>query len=1171
MKKKRLKQKFPLGELKKLFCIMKLVFFFLLLSSNLVWAGTTYAQLTSLNLDLNNVTLEEVFDAIRKQSEFEFFYNNDQVNTSVKVTVKAKNADIYAVLEQALPDIYEYKINDRYILINKRKEITSLLSTQPQPQPQQTKKTISGTVTDKEGEAIIGANIVEKGTTNGTVTDVDGKFSLIVENDAMLHISYIGYLSQDINIIGRSSIDIILKEDTKALDELVVIGFGTQKKVNLTGSVGVVGAEMLEERPVINVVQALQGTVPGLIISNTARGGELNAAKSIRIRGTGTIGNDSSGDPLVLVDGMPGSLYNLNPQDIESISILKDASASSIYGSRAPFGVILVTTKQGKEGKPTINYNNSFRFNTPNMMPELQNSWEFVNYFDDAEFNGTNNHLYDAAYMEMVKNYFEGKTDPAVAMFIGSGGKWNGDYAYGNVDWLEEYYKKWSSSQEHNLSIGGGTDKFTYYLSANYLGQSGFLRYGNDEYDRYTVSGKISAVLTSYLKVDYTSRYSRINFARPTMWNDDFYNHLLRRARPVRPILDPNGYYASDVNYIDPMENGGRHKEQNTETVQQVKLTITPLKDWNIIGEMNFRESNNWAHEDQHLIYSHYADNPEATYKAVYSPANSSATEAASRTTYINSNIYSNYQRSFDRHNLSGTVGFQYERSDSRALNGYRTGLITDDLPILDLTTNTTDYYLSGNYNKWRTAGFFGRVNYDYDGKYLLEANTRYDGTSRFRRDDRWVWSPSGSIGWNIARENFFAEAFNDIQMLKIRMSYGVLANQNTTDLYPTYQTITTTTSGANWLLDGQKPNISAAPTLVSRSLTWEKIYSQNIGLDWSVLNSRLTGSFDYYIRKTEDMVRAGVELPAILGTAVPPTNNTDLKSYGWELEVGWRDQINDFSYGIRINIADAKTKITKFANPTGSLSTYIAGQQINDIYGFTTIGIAKTNEEMQAHLDALPEGGQDALGNRWAAGDIMYADINGDGKINSGAYTIHDMGDLKKIGNSTPRYLTGINLDASWKGLTLQMFWQGVLKRDYMPGDLLFWGANSGGQWWSTGLKPHMDYFRAEDHPFGQNMDAYYPRPLFNSGKNQQPQTKYLQNAAYLRLKSLQIGYTLPASLTRKFLLDKVRVFAAGENLLTITNLTKVMDPETAGVGVRGGTLYPLSKTYSFGINFNF
>lgn len=1153
-------------QVKKIYLTMKLTGL-LILAICLQVSASVWSQNTRVTLKENSTTLQELFMTIENQTGYRFFYNNDEVDVSQKITIKGTDQAVGEILTQAFRNLpYTFKeVENRLILVE-------FAGDQPSAVVSKQNMSVSGTVTDPAGDPLPGVSIVIKGTSTGTITDVNGHYSLSgIPGNAILQFSFVGMQAQEVPVAGKTTINVVLEEEMRGIDEVVVVGFGVQKKVNLTGAIGTADAQTFEERPVTNAVQALQGAIPGLIISNTASGGELNAAKSIRIRGTGTIGSFSKGDPLVLIDGMEGSLSNINPQDIENVSVLKDAAASSIYGSRAPFGVILVTTKSGKKGITTLNYNNSFRFNTPNMMPELMNSWEFVNYFDDAEFNGSNNHLYDAAYMQKVKDYFEGKSDPKVAMDLGSGGKWNGDLAYGNVDWLEEYYRKWSPSQEHNLSASGGTEKFSYYLSTNYLGQEGFLKHGTDDFSRYTVTGKISANLTDCLKADYSSRYSRVDFSRPTAWNKDFYNDLFRRARPVRPIYDPNGYLASDINYIDPMENGGRRKEQNDQLVQQLRLTITPLKDWNIIGEMNYRTDNNWTHEDKNLIYSHYADNPENTYKAVYSPANSNVLEYSGRTTYLNPNVYTNYSTTIGKHNLAGTAGFQFESSKSRTLTGGRNDLITYDLPVLDLTTSTTGYSLGGNYNDWATAGFFGRVNYDYDGRYLVEVNGRYDGSSRFRRDSRWVMSPSASLGWNIARENFFAPYSNLIQMLKFRASYGVLANQNTNELYPTYQTVGTGTAGANWILNGQKPNIASAPSLVSTTLTWEKINTRNVGLDFSMLNSRLSGSFDYFIRETEDMVAPGVELPAILGTLVPPTNNTDLETYGWELELSWRDKKGDFSYGVQLNISDAVTKITKFANSTGLLTAHIPEQKMNDIYGYTTVGIARTDEEMQAHLAPLTAGGQNALGSKWAAGDMMYADINGDKKINSGANTIHDMGDLKKIGNSTPRFLTGVNLNAEWKGLSLQMFWQGVLKRDYVPGDMVFWGANAGGQWWSTALKPHLDYFRAdEDHPLGQNLDSYYARPLFN-GKNQQVQTRYLQSAAYLRLKSLQIGYTLPAIWTKGLALQKVRFFAAGENLLTLTSLSEVMDPETAGVGVRGGIVYPLSRTYSFGVSVNF
>lgn len=1041
---------------------------------------------------------------------------------------------------------------------------------------QNQKINVMGVVRDATGEPIIGASVLEKGTTTGTITDFDGNFSLSVSSQGTLVISYIGYLSQEIPVSGKSSFIVTLKEDAQTLDEVVVVGFGVQKKVNLTGSVGIATAKDLEARPVANAVQALQGVIPGLNISNSGNGGELNATKTINIRGTGTVGKGAddkdytSGAPLILIDGMEGDINTINPQDIESISVLKDAAASSIYGSRAPFGVVLVTTKSGKSGRASINYNNSFRFNTPVKMPSMMNSWQFVNFFDDAEFNNSNKHLYEADYMQKVKDYMDGKDQPVMEPW--GDGRWNYDYPYANVNWLKEYYKDWSPSQEHNVSVSGGTDKLTYYLSGNYMTQDGFMRYGTENYDRYTMTAKISAQITDYVKVDYSNRFVRTKYSRPTSMNDSFYDQILRRARPVRPIYDPNGYMINDIHYAGVMSEGGRHKDENDVVSQQLRATITPLKNWNIIAEMNVRTGNDWTHWDQIRVYSHNVAGEQILSQNT-NPANDQVYEQSYKYTFLNPNIYTNYNISFGEHNLAATAGFQSEQMKNRKVNAQRTVMDNVNQPVLDLTTGTM--LMSGNYQEWTSAGFFGRVNYDYQGKYLVEGNLRYDGSSRYRKDERWVWTPSFSLGWNIAREAFFENAAEYVQMLKLRGSYGVLANQNTTNWYPTYAKVGTTSADGKWLINGGKPNTASVPGLVSTSLTWEKIYTTNIGLDFGAFNNRLTGSFDYFNRKTKDMVGKAVELPAILGTDVPVTNNTDLKTYGWELELSWRDQIGQVKYGARLNISDSQTKITRFANPTGSLSSgmYREGEVIGNIYGYTTIGIAKTDKEMEDHLASLPDGGQSALGSNWAAGDIMYADLNGDGKINNGSNTIDDMGDLKKIGNNTPRFRTGINLDASWKGFDVQMFWQGVFKRDFDPGEnsMVFWGATGSGQWWSTAFKDHLDYYRADaDHNLGQNLNAYYPRPLFNN-KNHKTQTKYLQNAAYMRLKNLQLGYTFPKVWVNKLMLQNLRIFVSGENLLTITSLSDTMDPETAGIGRQGGTVYPLSRTYSFGLSVNF
>lgn len=1039
---------------------------------------------------------------------------------------------------------------------------------------------VKGVVNDAMGP-VIGASIVEKGNTgNGTITDIDGNFSLNVSSNSTLIVSFVGYKAQEIPVAGKTFFTIDLKEDNEMLEEVVVVGFATQKKVNLTGSVGTATAKDIEARPVANAVQALQGVIPGLNISNSGNGGELNATKSIDVRGTGTVGKDasgnafSSGSPLILIDGMEGDLNSINPQDIESISVLKDAAASSIYGSRAPFGVVLVTTKSGKSGRAQINYNMNMRYSTPIKMPDMANSYEFVNLFDDAEYNGSGKHLYTDEYRQFVYDFMTGKSDDYI-WGNGSGGKWNYDYSANNVNWLKEYYRNTAPSQEHNVSVSGGSDKMTYYLSANYMTQEGFMRYGTEDYDRYTITAKISAQLTKALKVDYSNRWVRTDYERPTYMNDDFYNHILHRARPVRAVYDPNGYLMSDINYIGVMRDGGRHNEQKDAMAQQLKITVTPLKNWNIIGEMNIKTDNNWNHWEQFVVYSHYKDNPENTYTALTSANKDQVSEYSLKTTYLNPTVYSNYNFSLkEKHNFTILGGFQAEIMKYRDMEGARTGLVTTDLPVLNLTTDADSYTLKGLYKNWKNAGFFGRINYDYNGKYLVEGNLRYDGSSRFRRGNRWILTPSFSLGWNVARENFWEKLADVVEVFKLRVSYGELANQNTTSWYPTYQTLGVTTNGGKWLQNGALTSVASVPGLISTSLSWEKIKNTNIGFDFGALNNRLTGSFDYFWRKTKNMVGPGVELPAILGATVPSTNNTDLTTFGWELSIGWRDKVGELGYGVKLNISDNQTRIDKYPNPTNSLSKYMAGELTGDIYGYTTIGIAKTQEEMDAHIASLPKGGQTAIGSKWEAGDIMYADINGDGKIDNGSNTLDDMGDLKKIGNNTPRFRTGITLDAQWKGFDFSMFWQGVLKRDFDPGEnsMVFWGTTGSGQWWSTSFKDHMDYFRAEDtaSPLGANVNAYYPRPLFNN-KNHKTQTAYLQNAAYMRLKNLQLGYTLPKSLINKIGLQNVRVYVSGENLLTITGLSDTMDPETAGIGKQGGTVYPLSRVYSFGLSVNF
>lgn len=1030
-------------------------------------------------------------------------------------------------------------------------------------------KKINGVVTDNFG-SITGASVVIKGTSNGTITDMEGNFSLEnIKNGDIIIVSFIGYTTKEIAYTGQASLQIKLDEDTQKMDEVVVVGFGTQKKVNLTGSVGTVDSKSLDSRPVVNATQALQGLVPGLQISQNS--GSLESTPSINVRGTATIGSGSTGSPLILIDGMEADINTVNPQDIENISVLKDAAASSIYGSRAPFGVILITTKSGKTGKAVVNYNNNFRISSPINMPEMMDSYTFATYFNDAYANANWGVFFTPEHLQRIKDYQTGKITASIPK---NGQYWADGYGSGNdnVDWYKALYKSTTSSQEHNASINGGTEGLNYYVSFNYLDQDGLMRFGDEGYKRFTSTAKINAKITDWAKFNYSMRFTRTDYERPATLTDGLYSDLARQGWPTLPLYDPNGHLYSSPSPALGLATGGTDKTQTDNIYQQVALILEPIKNWRTSIEFNHRIKTANRHWDSHQTFNHDVNGNPVLYTS-----GSNVHEDFLKDNYYNLNAFSEYSLTLkDEHNFKVMGGFQMEKMKRKQFGLQRNGIIVDELPEVDNTTgNGADGKpitpsVNGGTSAWSTAGFFGRINYDYKSRYLAEVNLRYDGTSRFRADQRWNLFPSFSLGWNIARESFWEDNLEKLSTFKLRASYGELGNQNTDSWYPTYQVLGYNTAAGNWLQNGARPNVAYVPSLISTSLTWERVNSWNIGLDVAAFNNRLTVSFDTYVRKTLNMVGPAPELPANLGIEVPVTNNTDLKTYGWELSATWNDRLNNgLGYSATLTLADAQTEITKYPNTTGSLSTYYAGQKMGEIWGYETIGIAKTDEEMNAHLASLNNGGQNALGNNWLAGDIMYKDLNGDGKIDNGANTLDDHGDLKVLGNSTPRYQFGIDLNADWKGFDVRLFFQGVAKRDYWQGSYYFWGVTNN-MWWSAGLKQHVDYFRAEaSNDLGANLDAYYPRPVFGTSKNQQVQSRYLQNAAYIRLKNAQIGYTIPSALTSKFHISRLRLFISGENLWTGTNLAKMFDPEAISGGSGGnGNAYPLQSTISFGLS---
>ncbi|HWV71789.1 MAG TPA: TonB-dependent receptor [Pseudosphingobacterium sp.] len=1041
---------------------------------------------------------------------------------------------------------------------------------------------VTGVVKDTQGP-VPGVSVRDKSTGKALgQTGDQGTFKIETTANAVLVFSFIGYQSKEVSLNtltptsqGSYMVNIeLLPDEANSLDEVVVVGFGTQKKVNLTGAVSTIDAKALANRPVRNVSQALQGLVTGLNISQS--NGSLESNPSINIRGAGTLGSsNSNASPLVLIDGMEGSINLLNPQDIENVSVLKDASASSIYGSRAAFGVILITTKKGKAGKTQINYNNNFRYSSPVLLPKMMDSYTFALYFNDAGINGNSTPHFSEEHLQRIRDYQAGAITASTIPNPNNPQYWGEGYAYGNdnIDWYQTMYRNHSFSHEHNLSLNGGNEKTTYYLSGNFMDQNGLMRFNQDFYNRYTLTAKINSKISDQVSVNYSGRFLRDEYQRPANLTDGFYNDLGRQGWPTLPLYDPNGYLFSSPSPALLMRDGGIDETVKDYLYQQLQFVLEPIKGWRTFGEFNYRIRNDFRHWDSQQAYNHDVNGVPYLYKYT-----SNVYEYAFKENYLNTNIYSEYARSFaEKHHVKMMLGFQAEQTKYRDLSVQRNGIIVPLLPTINTTSgidtegNVVAPAVSGQYQNWATAGFFGRLNYDFDGKYLVEANLRYDGSSRFRSDTRWGWFPSVSAGWNIAREHFWEENLGVINNFKLRGSYGELGNQDTKVWYPTYVTIPVGSANGSWLINNARPNTAGAPGLVSSTLTWESVNSVNLGVDWGAFNNRLTGSFDWYTRKTIGVVQPGVELPVILGTGVPPTNNTDMKTVGFEFEVTWADRLkNGLGYSARFLLSDNQSTILKYANVTGSFDYNRAGQKLNEIWGYETIGIAKTQAEMDAHLASLSNGGQNALGSQWGAGDIMYRDLNGDGVINWGSWTENDPGDRKLIGNSTPRYSMGFDLNLDYKGFDLRAFFQGILKRDYFQGSYFFWGATND-KWWSTGFVDHADYFRDdESHPLGANLDAYYPRPTFGSSRNRETQTAYLQDASYIRLKNLQLGYTFPQNWVSRFGCQSLRLYASGENLFTRSKVAGMFDPETIDGG-SNGSLYPLQRVISFGLSVTF
>lgn len=1123
-----------------------------------IYAASSYAEQTTLTVRMNNRTVKDVFSYIEKNSEFIFVYHGSNINLNKKVNVDVSNQTVEAILSKmfAGTDI-EYIINDRQIIVRKNETNKKQVAVVA---PQQEKKiTVTGNVKDATGEPLIGVNVMVKGTTVGSVTDANGNFSLSdVSPTAVVSISYIGYKTREIALNGKNSVNVTLSEDSEALDEVVVIGYGTLKKADLSGAVSTVPTKVLENRPVLTVGQALQGSVANLTVSIGS--GQATDSPSFNIRGTTSI---NGGNPLVVIDGVVSSaeeLNRMNPTDIGSISVLKDAASAAIYGSRAAFGVILVTTKTAGQEKLTINYNNNFVMRKltgmadvitdPYIVASTRNTMSYPWY-----------NLYNEEQLAYAKKVSE---NPSTSPYYLNP---DGTYAYfGSTDWFDEAYKNLAFSTNHTIDVSGKTDRLNYYFSANYNFQDGMVKYGTDKYNRYNLRSKLDFKLTDWWTLGNNTSFVNSDYDSPNYLGDSYYWEV-NRINPLDVISNPDGSWTkAGSSVFGRLIDGGRWNQQKTTFSTQFTTKIDIIKDVLFVnGSFNYSTNKN-AEEGFSLPVDYYdgPDRPAAQQDPV-SQAYLNHTNARTLTF----DAYATFHKLFnDKHDFTAMVGFNQEDWRDNYTSASRKELISSSLPSLGLASG--DMNVGQRVYTLSMRSVFGRLNYVYNNKYILAFNGRYDGTSRFPHDDRYAFNPSGSVAWVLSEERFFEPVRDVVNFLKFRFSYGSLGNQDLKENYYAY--LATMGSGKiSQILDGKQPIGVSAPGLVAGNLTWEKVTTADWGMDVNFLDNRLTATVDGYIRRTKDMLTAGAELPNVLGTSEPLENAADLKTTGWDLTVSWRDNVKlagkTLNYGLSFNIGDSRSWITKFSNDTGSLDSYYEGWEMGSIWGLETEGFFTSQEDIDNHADQTQVASY--IGTRpIAPGDLKFKDLNNDGKIDKGAWTIDDHGDYKIIGNNRARYGFGFNMNADWNGFDLSLFVQGVLKKNYSPsGDLYFWGIYAQ-PWTNITYGNYYDRW-TEENP---SQDAYFPRfkSYVAEGGSEAAltQTRYLQNATYARLKNLTFGYTLPKQWTDKANIQRLRLFFSGDNLCEITGLYKhyKLDPECLG-----GQMYPLQRSYSFGLNVTF
>ncbi len=1181
--------------------------------------GTVVMQERDLKLSFDSTTLKVVADAITSQAGIAFSYDSslaDYPMENIHVTDKVSN------IEAVLNNVFgtrgiNHKMVDRVVVLSlKQAGAESAAGTSDE------RHTVTGTVTDAAGP-MIGAAVLIKGTNNGTSTDMDGNYSLEVSAGDVLVFSSIGYVDQEIQVLDRARIDVVMKEDSELLDEVVVVGYGTLKKRNIVGAVENLAGDAIENRPNADVTRSLQGQVPGLNIIQTD--GKATHGGQVTIRGVNNNFKSrnssgaqkknelgSGGSALVLIDGVEGDLGSVAPEDIASISVLKDASSAAVYGARGAFGVILVTTKTPELGKTRVSYSGNVSLHRRTVMWEdgvITDPVEWVDAFRESYLNASPTATVPTAfnsYMPYSDTWFnELKAHAADPTMDNYAIDENGNYSYyGSTNWLAETYKRFNMSTSHSVSVQGGREGVNFYVSGRYYTQDGIYKVGEENYNKYNLRAKGSVRIRKWLTLENNTSMMVSKYHQPMM---HYGQQMISRnidvfGFPFAILKNPDGTWtqtAAKTGYAAFAEGTSWQEDNRIEIANTTSLKFDIVPEvFNVKADFTYKAAR-WSRDRMENQYTYYTGLTTSGVENSSSP--SSLENWTYKSNYISSNVVATVTPKIgEKHDLNIVAGWNLEDYDYRNQKTYRQGNLYPELPSFTLMDG--EYYstTSGGYS-WGLVGAFARANYAYAGRYLVEVSARYDGSSRFPQNSQWGFFPSASLGWRISEEPWVkphVEGWMD--NLKIRASIGSLGNANVTP-YKFLETMSIDKTSV--VINGQRVPYTEAPALIPDDITWEKVTTYNVGLDMDFLDNRLSFVADYYQRYTTDLYTVGPNLPQVLGSTAPYGNYASLMTRGWELSLGWRDQFNlggkPFSYSLKGMVWDSRSWVTDYYNETGDLTTYYKGMEIGEIWGFRTNGIYASN------ADALNGPAYNFFKNgemfRAYAGDLIFVDVDGNGIMEKGARTLSDHGDMEIIGNASPRWMYSLNLALNWNGIGFSMLWQGVGQRDWYPWTEsgFFWGkwnrAYSSLMKTQTGdNRVHVDK-SDPDNWVVTNMDKnpYWTRLVsLAANRVDGPLTwendHYLQDASYIRLKNVTIDYTFPQRLCKRWKIEGLRLYLTGENLYTWSPMfryTEMFDPEvitagdsdfsnsqTSGLnGTGDGFSYPMLMTFTFGVNFTF